>query len=1194
MKIKRLEIQGFKSFPDRTVFKFNENGFTVVVGPNGCGKSNVVDAVRWALGEQSVKMLRGTVMEDVIFTGSERRKPLGLAEVTLVFDNSAGTAAGTWRDYAEITVTRRLFRNGESDYLINGVACRLKDVRELLMDAGSSSRGYSIVEQGRISLLINSKPEEKRQLIEEAAGILKYRVRRTEAERKLEKTRQNLLRVADVTREVKRQHDGMQRNAEKARKYRELRGELDRLVLRHRYEEFRRLNSEAGALEADLTRRQETLAGQDAHLRALEAREEALRLDLTAGEEKVSTLFEEVRRGESEVARMEGDIQVRQHAVSTLEERIAKLTAEIEELAQKKDSEKDGVTQLELTLSAIAGEHARSAEVLAAAQQGFAEAEGSLKEAGRVVEETRGKVFSLGTERSRLLSEIDSHDRTLEGLARRKAEIGTRSADLDRRVKEAEETRERRRQGAERLRGERETLAVRLSEAREALAAGREELAVLEKELGRQSERLAELRGLQTTLSALEEEMEGFSEGVRTVLREYAAATPGAGVVGTVADRLEVPPAYEKAVLALLGEKLQNVIVEGPEAGLSAVGFLKGKGSGRGSFIPRQPRPNGRETVPSGTGVVGLARELVRLPADLAGVGEALFGNAVVVEDLDRALQIWKRDPHGPVLVTLEGEVLEPSGTVTGGGVESRGADLLARKRRLRETVAALAEAEQTASAARARREAVKNAVDSHSSEIHSLEDENREKERALIAEEGALTVAGKEQEHLRQALADLSSEHSLIHAETEEITARASGMKGRLEEAERAEGEAKAALQAAQLRFEELSLVLNDARGRLEQARLSLSTVALRKESSERELLTARSRTLELDQRRSRMTQEIGEAQGRIAAHREAVAAEHDAVRAGAESLAASQRALVEVREAQEAARAEADALAASVRSQRQEMSGAREEASTVDIRLHEMKAERENLLSRTRDEHHRELAEVKGEEFGEEAFDPEAAATRVTTLREKLSSLGDVNPGAVEEFEELSRRLEFLTRQKDDLEQSMAQLAKAIRQINKTSRELFLTTFAEIKARFAEVLPTLYEGSRGEMVLLDEEDPLNSGIEIHVSPPGKKLRSMQLLSGGEKALVALGMIFTIFLVKPSPFCILDEVDAPLDERNLGNIVGAMKKMAEDNQFLVITHNKQTMEAADILYGVTMREPGVSQVVAVQLNRGNAEEAAA
>ncbi|MCK5351803.1 AAA family ATPase, partial [bacterium] len=405
MKLKRLEIQGFKSFPDRTVFKFQPDGLTAIVGPNGCGKSNIVDAVRWALGEQSAKLLRGQIMEDVIFSGSEKRNPMGMAEVTLLFEND-GTLSGPWSEYSEISIARRLFRSGESEYLINDVQCRLKDVRELLADAGGSSRGYSIIEQGKISVMVNSKPEEKRALIEEAAGVLKYRMRRQESERKLERTRQNLLRVSDVIREVKRQLDALKRSAAKARRYRRMREELENLVLRLRFEEFSEIAEKLSELESELESRSSKLEEREASLSALEAREESLRLGLASGEDSITDHFEQVSAKENEIARLEGDITVREGSIKSLEERISRLRVDEELLEKQVDSEKSEQVQMELELENIFAEFNISEDALREEQEKFEAIVLEYDGAGEQVEGARTTLFALGTEQSRLTTEL--------------------------------------------------------------------------------------------------------------------------------------------------------------------------------------------------------------------------------------------------------------------------------------------------------------------------------------------------------------------------------------------------------------------------------------------------------------------------------------------------------------------------------------------------------------------------------------------------------------------------------------------------------------------------------------------------------------------------------------------------------------------------------------------------------------------
>ena len=1192
MRLKRLEIQGFKSFPDRTVFKFQPDGLTAVVGPNGCGKSNIVDAVRWALGEQSAKLLRGQMMEDLIFNGSDRRKPLGMGEVTLLFENDGGLN-GQWRDYAEISISRRLYRTGESDYLINGVPCRLKDVRELLADAGGSSRGYSIVEQGKISLLINSKPEEKRALIEEAAGVLKYRMRREEAERKLERTKQNLLRVSDIIREVKRQLDSLKRSAAKARRYRKLRDELDSLVLRVRYEEFREIDGKLSRLEGDLGKKNAAMEEKAAGLAAVEAREDALRLDLASGEDSIAGSFEEVRSSESEIARLEGDISVREGAVRSLDERIQRLLDDEGNLRMLEESEDKERAQLELELESIEDEHRKYDEELRSVSLEHGEAEGKLAEVRESLDDVRVSLFSLGTERSRLSSEIDSSGKVLESIDRRRKEVRSRSSSLEERIRTAQEARSAREDGLAGITARRDDLLKKTGDLKAGLESGRDDLVGMEDRIASLSEKMAEFRGLHKTLSALEEEMEGFSDGVRGVLKEYAGSG-ASGILGVVADHIQVPQRYEKAVLAVLGERIQHVIVDRPENGLSAVDYLKERSKGRGGFIPKAPRVNGSRgsggsgsedlNTVSGEGVLGPLTELVDFSDDLNGVCDFLLGHVLVVEDLDKALSLWRENGVAATLVTLDGDVVEPTGVITGGSIEEGGTEILSRKRRLKEVSELSSSLEVELGSTRAGRESLKERITGDGARLDELQSHLREAEKTCIDEQGSFALLGKEVRHLEDAREDIRTELGMIDEEAAHIQAHMEECRNKMALIQEEEASTEDRMKFLEGSLRELEIDLQEHRRRLEEARIRVNTITMKRESSERVLEGARTRTREFEERRDRMREETEDARRRIQLHQEEMEKGGKAVEVLAAGLEVRKEHLVRLREEQDRARSEAEGVAVQVRELRQITGMMRDEASSVNIRIHELRTEKQSLLERVKEEHALDLESLPRDHFEDRDFDSAGAMESMGSLRQKIATLGEVNPAAVEEFEELNERYEFLTTQKEDLESSMESLQKAIRKINRKSKERFLKTFREVNENFTRLFPTLFEGGSGEMVLVDESDPMNTGVEINVKPPGKKVKSMQLLSGGEKALVSLTMILSMFLAKPSPFCILDEVDAPLDDDNLTNFAGIIKDLAKEYQFLVITHNKLTMESADILYGITMREPGVSQVVSVRL----------
>lgn len=1188
MKLKRLEIQGFKSFSEKTVFKFQEDGLTGVVGPNGCGKSNIVDAVRWALGEQSAKLLRGQMMEDVIFNGSEKRKPAGMAEVVLLFEND-GSLPDQWRDYAEIAVSRKLFRTGESEYSINGVSCRLKDVRELLADAGSSSRGYSIVEQGRISLLINSRPEEKRALIEEAAGVLKYRMRRQEAERKLERTRQNLLRVSDVIREVKRQVDSLKRSAAKARRYHRLRDEMNILVLRQRFEEYSLVTERLGKLEAELEEKRSGLGALEARLSGAEAREEELRTALSEGEDRITGAFEEVREVESSIARIEGDISARRATITSLEERLAVLLEDEKELLEKNRSDKSVVEQLELRLAAMDEDHRRHDQRVKEVQAGHVAAESDLESARNALEEGRATVFAMGTEKTRLDMLIQSSERSLEGAARRSGDAGARLSNLTDRLSrmkkdlaEGESDLQEATEAAERLAGE-------IDRHRDGIASGREDLAQIETAITAASEKQAELRGLQRTLASLEEELEGFSDGVRNVIKEFAAA-PAAGVVGIVADHLEVPQRYERAVMAVLGERLGHVIVDEPENARCAIDFLKERSRGRGGFIPMKPRANGNGTGNGGLksirddGVVGPLTDLITFSSRLNGVGEFLLGNTLLVEDLGRAVKLWKNNGFSATMVTPDGDVIEPTGVIIGGNNEGGEEGILARKRKLREVSAAVTSVEQDLKKLRLRRTETSDGLAGLENRLRELEEEFREAERRRMDRESRWSVLEGERKRLAEGLNDMKAESDMIGREESELRDILQEAKERMQTVVSEEKTAAGRLTELESEFNRRSVAMEKSRLDLEEARIMLSTARLQVENSRKELRDAEDRSQEARERGDRIRDEKEASSQRIAACSEEIADLERRLTELTGEMEARRDRLRDLRNAQESIRGEVEKVSDETRRLRLQVNEARDQGSHLDIQIHELRSEAQHVSGRVAEDHGRDITAINREEFDSGPYNRESATEEIGRLRQKISSMGEVNPAAAEEFDELNERYEFLTGQKADLEESMETLQKAIKKINRTSRDKFLNTFRDVSENFSRLFPQLFEGGSAEMTLIDENDPLNTGVEIQVKPPGKKLRSMQLLSGGEKALVSLTMILSLFLVKPSPFCILDEVDAPLDEDNLVNFTRIVRELSTRFQFLMITHNKQTMEAADVLYGITMREPGVSQVVSVKL----------
>lgn len=922
-------------------------------------------------------------------------------------------------------------------------------------------------------------------------------------------------------------------------------------------------------------------------LAAMEAREEVLRLELAGGEENMTKAFEDVRSIESEIARLEGDISVREGSVRSIEERIHRLLDDEKNLQRLGESEEHERVQLELELESIEGEYRKYSEGLGSTLEVLEGSERELAEMREKVDGARRGLFSLGTERSRLTSEVDSGKKVLESIHRRRGEILSRESFLEERIRTARSARAEREDELAKASGQREEQQRTIDDLKACLDSSRAELSQVESRLVSLSEQMAEFRGLQRTLAALEDEMEGFSEGVRGILKEYAGSG-ASGILGVVADHLQVPQRFEKAALAVLGERLQHVIVDHPDSGLSAVDYLKERSKGRGGFIPKSPRTNGGGNgslaAVQEEGVLGPLTDLVDFSEDLNGVGDFLLGHAVVVESLDKALRLWRSSGFEGTLVTLDGDVVEPTGVITGGSLDGGGTEILSRKRRLKEVRELSASLDVELGSTRVRRDDLREKIASDEGELDEARRRLREAEKSCIDGEGSLALLEKEAVQLETSVEDIRTEARMIQDEAAQTSRHILECQERLARLADEEAATQERLQSLEGSLGELEGTLQGLRRDAEEARIKVNSITLKRESSEKALEGARTRSREFEERRSRMREEIEDSRARILLHREEIEAGRTGVEEAAAELDVRKERLVRLREEQERARSEAGEVAVQVREMRQIIGMMRDEVSRIDIRIHELKTERQGLLTRVQEEHGLDIASVSADLIGDREYDRPEAMERIGSLRQKIASLGEVNPGAVEEFEELNQRYDFLTAQKDDLESSIESLQKAIRKINRKSRERFVSTFKEVNENFSRLFPALFEGGSGEMVLIDENDPLNTGVEINVKPPGKKLRSMQLLSGGEKALVSLTMILSMFLVKPSPFCILDEVDAPLDDDNLSHFARIVQDLSRKYQVLVITHNKLTMESADVLYGITMREPGVSQVVSVRL----------
>src|SRR5712671_1713958 len=1190
MKIRRLEITGFKAFADRVVFSFDD-GVTGVVGPNGCGKSNVVDAIRWAMGEQSAKHLRGRAMEDVIFSGSESRPATGMAEVSLTFQNDGRLVPPQYAGFGEITITRRLFRNGDSDYEINKTACRLLDITELFLGTGVGTRAYSIIEQGRIGLIVSAKPEDRRAIIEEAAGVTKYKARRKQAERKLDATEQNLLRLSDVVGEVEKRLQSLERSARKAEKFRELRAQLRELELLAACRTYLGLRETESAQARELAEAAEAEKVVLAHVARLEAGLSAERLQLLEDEKKVQELTEHSHRVDKQLKLSEQEIEFAKR--------------EREAIAARQVQYEEEVSLLGVRLSLLAREEEglrieqqKLADTSAEDQAKQRQAEESLQSALHEIQEAQHAVEGERHHAVSVLTRLANHRTNLVNLEKRES-------DLSGRVQKTSSEKEQLEARAEEIARQRDELAHNLQQtqarrrelhehklATEAdLAAGRTEQRDTEAELIKLREELADRRSRLTSLLELQKNFEGYGRGVKALLLRDEDERRRDGVYGLVADVLRTDARHERAVEAVLGERLQLILVESHAAGLRAVDYLKRASQGRASFIPltemeQLPLVPEAAELPAPDGTVR-AVDVVHSAPEHDRLKRYLLADVFLCDTLASALSLWSRDPGERTFVTADGEVVDREGIVSGGSLEGVADGLLHKRREVQELAETVQELEARLGLTTSQAEELAARIQSLETEVKRLQHEEREEELSQVRLERDVGRLQEELARLSQRDQVLRHEieqlqQALAEVEREEAQSRDAVAGGESEQQER---EARLrALQADLLRAREQAEAVQ---AEVTQAKVSAAAVAERLEGVARSLARLVEQRSEIEDRREKLESEVVQGKERSAA----LEARGEAMRG---ELAALLESGEELREELGRARALYDKAQERLRGGDEEVREARSgldqtarRRSDAELKVQEIRLTLSHLEQGTRERHLMELSEVaqarREEALGLDA--PEAEA-RMSALREKVDALGEVSLTAIDEAKEVGERFAFLTAQKQDLEESLLKLRSAIERIDRASKERFRETFHLVNERFQQVFPRLFRGGYAELQLVEDaaNPAAEPGVEIVAEPPGKKLVSVNLLSGGEKALTAVSLIFAIFLIKPTPFCLLDEVDAPLDEANVGRYNEIVREMCRTSQFIVITHNKRTMEVVDNLYGVTMEEPGISKLVTVKL----------
>ena len=1180
MYLKALEIQGFKSFPDKTVLNFGED-ITAIVGPNGSGKSNISDAIRWVMGEQNSRQLRGAKMEDVIFGGTEKRRAMGFAQVTLVIDNTEHIFN---RDEAEVAVTRRYYRSGESEYYINRQSVRLKDVNELFMDTGMGREGYSIIGQGKIDEILSVRSDDRREVFEEAAGISKYRHRKEESERKLQRTEENLVRINDKITELELQVEPLRKQAETAKKYLVLRDELRTLEISVWLENLQKLKADRLKLQTDFeTAQADQKKAQDELDRVYAQAEECSRLlhenDCAAEEKRgrISALESAIGEHESAAAVARTTAQHHAETIERMDREMSESRSRTESLHEQMQVMARRMEEIDASARTLENEIAALCEEMRGSSDAAAAAAAQLEQLRRREAQEVAGAAQAQAELSAITAGSD--------------EIAQRTAELTEELTQSEEKlTQTRREAAQ---NEKELLSAREEEQAAANIIGGHSLK-MEGRQRRAKESIEQKNQLSLQektisdrirlLSEMEKEYEGFSKAVKIVMRAAEARTLS-GIHGPVGNLIHTDKDCSVAIEIALGGALQHIVVDTKNDGKNAIGLLKQRDGGRATFLPldtirgRSLRENGLENE---YGFVGIASELVRCDGRYGSVIENLLGATVVVEDLDCGIQMAKRHDNRFRIVTLDGQVINAGGSMTGGSV-SRNAGILSRSGELEQLHKKLKKIQSQLQDATLLAESANRELQKAQYELEVARDQQRQ------ANDRVLTLEGRKN-HYDMLIESLEQQQESLRIQKENLQKRSTDDAGRMDTIRRTIAdftaraeETREEIEMLQRRQETARQGLGEMTDRLTEKKAQQAALSAEGESARRSMedLSRLRESLEGEHTdRESLRAQMEQAMAQARAEEERQQQEARELRGGIEEHRQALQKLSEEKMALETRRSQTDRLS---RTCNDTLLNCEREVTRLEGKLNGSALEEKQILDKLWERY--ELSHSDAQALRVELESVPKATRRIGELNREIKGLGAINIGAIEEFDRVNTRYTYLSDQRNDVEKAKEELLGIIEEITKQMTEIFATQFEILKQSFQETFLELFGGGRATLELEDENDILRCGIEIKAQPPGKQLKTLSLLSGGEKAFVAIALYFAILKVHPTPFCVMDEIEAALDESNVVRYARYMRRIAGKTQFIVITHRRGTMEEADVLYGITMQERGVSTVLTANLN---------
>ena len=1188
MYLKRIELQGFKSFADKTVIEVHQ-GVTAIVGPNGSGKSNISDAVRWVMGEQSAKTLRGGKMEDVIFAGTQKRKPLGYAEVSLVLDNSTHFLPC---DYDEVEITRRVFRSGESEYMINRTACRLKDINELFMDTGLGRDGYSIVGQGKIAEIVSSKGEERRQIFEEAAGISKYRYRKNEAERKLSHTEDNLVRVRDILSELTERVEPLRKQSEKAMKFLDLREQLKGIEVSALLE-----ITDAKRIEAQKTAEIFENASQEFEnakklLEECNEKSDVLYGRIKETDSEIDGQREHLSKLEADLASIENEKAIIKNNIENHKVNIVRIDTELAGWSKREEDYKNQLLELEEKKNAENESFLKMADELSELENEDSLIGEEVARRVKALDAAREEVINLRQKKSEAQSRLDSIDLITQNIETRRfsieVDIAAASDDINRLSAKCNELTEKEREAQEKF----DKLSDEVFDANKGYHDANRKSGELKAKYNEMSTMLGEKQGRRKMLEEMEKGLEGYARSVRDLLRAADEGSYGGKLIGVLSKLITVDKKYTTAIETALGNAMQNVVVNTEEDAKRAIEFLKVNKMGRVTFLPVSSQEGRRldneERVMKNDGAISIASDVVECESSIRNVIEALLGRTVIMEDMDSAVALAKATHYKFKIVTLSGELLSQGGSITGGSINKTQA-LLGRKDEI---------------------ERLNNECDKLMRETEKLEDEiddlseeaekMRRKEAQLrekLSESENKLLKIKAEADMKESLLlmakerfeKLNTEKTQISSQQTDTVETKKKLREILEGSDELIGKAEEIVRAKQesvreetIKREQHSVKIIDKKMEINGAQKDVEITAQRINDVKGAIMNSRIDYKEkLDEKKAQEDM-IASLEGKI----ESNIMRQNQCAVAIEALREEIKAHISGRSGSDS---ELSTLREEIRQLNERILVLQGEVVRIETKKNKIDEDLENAANRLWENY--ELTYNTALEFKKDIGSLSEAQKTISQLKNSIRALGNINVDAIEEYKEVKGRYEFMSTQVEDMEKAKADLEKLIGEMMAVMREQFAQKFEVINKLFGKSFVELFGGGKAEVKLLNPLDTLESPIEIEVQPPGKKLQSITLLSGGEHALTAIALLFALLQVSPAPFLVLDEIEAALDDENVYRFADYIRNYGNNTQFVVITHRRGTMEAADILYGVTMQERGVSRLLSMKLEDVAIEE---